>query len=77
MTNSEKNIEIAKILGFKFIEDQTESGTNFKYIRYPESWTDEIKVQPVTSLPDFIEMFKQARKIAKMYEYGIPTDFNM
>lgn len=69
MTKQEKNIEIAKILGFVFLEDQ------FNQIRYPEEWQDAVCGVPVINLPDFVEMLEQARKIARMYELGLPTEF--
>jgi len=71
MSNKEINIEIAKLLGFKFIEPA--EGVKFTQIVYPDSWKDEIKAMPVTKLPDFLALMQKSRHIDKMFNYGIPT----
>ena len=71
MSNKEINIEIAKLLGFKFIEPT--EGFKFTQIVYPDSWKDEIKAMPVTKLPDFLALMQKSRDIDKMFNYGIPT----
>ena len=69
MTKAEQNIEIAKILGFEFLEDK------LGQVIYPDNWKEEEKVMPVTTIPDFVKMLEDVRKIAAMYKYGIPTQF--
>jgi hypothetical protein len=69
MKTHNQNIEIAKILGFRFLEDGQ--------VIYPDNWYDEVKVIPVKSIPDFVTMLDNYRKIADGLKYGIPTDFGL
>ena len=76
MDNYKKNRKIAEILGFKFIKPNPKKGIDFEQVEYPENWKNEMNASPVTDIPDFIVMLEQGRKIAKMYEFGIPFIYN-
>ena len=71
MTDKEKNIEIAKLLGFKFIEPTEKC--NFTQVIYPEDWKDEVKAFPITTVPDFLNILKQSREVNKMFKYGLSS----
>ena len=75
MNNHEKNREIAKILGFEFIQPDHDKGIYYEQVNYPNDWMDEKNSYPCVDLPDFVLMLRQARNIAKIYKNGIPTDF--
>jgi len=70
MTRKEKNEAIAKILGFKKYPVRKGSGIHTPQWSYPDDWKDEIRTCPNTSVPDFIQMIEDTRKIADKYKYG-------
>ena len=74
MKKSKINEKIALILGFEKIEAKSEKEVPFVQWEYPEDWKDEICASPVTTIPDFVELLEQGRKIADMYRYGIPKE---
>ena len=72
---SELNEKIAKVLGFKKIMPNPKNGIDFIQWTYPDNWKDEVTASPITTIPDFIMLMEKGRSIAKMFEYGIPTEF--
>jgi hypothetical protein len=63
MNKHEKNIAIAKILGFKILEDGQ--------VIYPEDWEEYRSSVPCRNIPDFIYMFEQVKFISREFRYGI------
>lgn len=64
MNKQEMNKQIAKILGFE------EVGDKIGQWRYPEKYRHLIRAMPVTSIPDFVEIFDYMIEIETKLKYG-------
>jgi len=63
----DRNLKIAKVLGFRFLKDGQ--------VIYPPDWQDEVKAVPVKSIPDFVGIMDNYKRLAQELKYGIPTDY--